>query len=286
MSRKQVHSCILALLLGAVSSVSAQSVKVSAEAELGFIKVFYHTYRLGAVADGASTFDFVNQGGQEILFPVQRYTVEAALAKRNIIRFLYQPLQIDTELAFREAVNLDGIAFAAGTPMRMTYSFPFYRLTYLYRILDGSFTLDAGGAIQLRNASVRFARLDGLPGISVSQNLGIVPALALAAEWTPVQGFSLGMDATGLWASSSIINGADFEFEGSILDASLRTLVDLGPGAGAFLNLRFLGGTAAGISRYPRSAWSNSVSPETENRLATGSVTLGVRIDQDYLAGR
>jgi hypothetical protein len=285
MTQKSSIAATLALLVVFGSPAFAQvKTSVSAEAELGFVKIFYHTYRLGAIADGASVFDFVNQGGQEILYPFQRYTLEATLGNRNIIRFLYQPLQIDTELAFRSNVVLDGITFPANTPMRMTYSFPFYRITYLYRILNGSFTVDAGAALQLRNASIRFARLDGLPGISVSQNLGLVPAVAVAAAWRPTSDFSLGMDATGLWASSSIINGANFQFEGSILDASLKAALTLAPGAQTFLNLRFLGGSASGISRYTRAEWSNSISPETENRLATASVTLGIRVEQEFLA--
>ncbi len=270
---------IAALFASSTVLLSAQPVRVNAEAETGFVKVFMHTYRLGAVADGSSTFDFVNQGGQEILYPFSRFTVETVLADSHLFRFLYQPLEISTTVPFRSDVTLDGILFPAGTPMGITYSFPFYRMTYLFRILDGAFSLDAGLAVQLRNASIRFERLDGEPGLSVSQNLGVVPALAVAAAWNPSETLSLGFDATGIYASSAFINGANFSFEGSLLDASLRASARLTEGVWPYLNLRFLGGSASGVSGFDRSAWSESLSPETENRLVTATASAGVRLE-------
>ena len=81
-----------------------------------------------------------------------------------------------------------------------------------------------------------------------------------------------------MYASSAFINGADFEFEGSILDASLRAGYRLKYGMDIFMNLRFLGGSAAGVSEYEYENWTDSVEKATANYLATTSLTLGLTV--------
>ncbi len=252
---------------------------ISFEAEYGTGKILLHTYRVGSVADGNSDFNFVTQGGQELLFPFERYTAIMVLGSRHDISFLYQPLKLVTEVRFREAVTIDGVMFPQQTPMKLTYSFPFYRFTYQYRFLtNGSDSwLQAGVALQLRNASIRFEQLDGAQFV-VSQNLGLVPALAVSGRAAFGSQLYAAFDMTGIYASSSFFNGANFNFEGSILDASLRIGTKFTDMADVFLNLRFLGGSASGVSQYARLEWSNSVSPETANYLALISVTLGAKL--------
>jgi hypothetical protein len=264
-----------AVLLSLPLTAQEDTARISFEAELGTIKVLSHTYRVGA--EPANTnFDFVNQGGQEILFPFGRLTAYLTLRDRHQIRFLYQPLELKTEVDFESPVTVDDKTFTDA--VRMTYSFPFYRVTYQYRFLSGpSFWLAGGGAIQLRNASIRFEDLSDST-LAVSQNLGIVPALALSGRASLGGGWFAGFEATGIYASSALFNGADFEFEGSILDASLRVGRTVAEGRDIFLNARFFGGSAAGVSQYEREAWSESDSPETENRIASVTLTLGATL--------
>ena len=87
---------------------------------------------------------------------------------------------------------------------------------------------------------------------------------------------NLTADVTGLYASSAIINGANFQFEGSILDASLRMGYDLKNRSELYGNLRFLGGSASGTSQYDNSSWSESVERFTDNRLGTLTVSVGL----------
>jgi len=277
--RSAISILALALSLGLFATAPAvaqeSAVQASFESELGAIKLLSHSYRVGA-SPANTTFDFVNMGGQEILFPFSRLTGIVTFAGDHQLRFLYQPLEIRTEVDFPSTVTVDDKDFLG--PTAMAYSFPFYRATYLYRFLDneGSW-LAAGGAIQLRNASIRFASLDGAT-LAVSQNLGVVPALALAGRVALGPNWFAAFDATGIYASSALFNGANFTFEGSILDASARIGFGIGEGKEFFLNARFFGGTAAGISGYERGAWSNSTSPETENRIASVTLTLGATL--------
>lgn len=251
-------------------------VAVFLDAELGAVGILHHTLQQGS---GGTVFDYRTMGGQDILFPFSRLTAGITLGERHRISFLYQPLTIVTNVAFREDVTIDGTTFLAGTPMEITYGFPFYRLTYDYDFFESdSIDLAAGAALQLRNASLVFRALDGSGDLTANQNLGPVPALVLRFRYLFPSGLALSAEATGLYASSALINGASFDFEGSILDASLRAGYQTARGIEFYTNLRFLGGSAAGTSGYPDTSWTQSVEDYTANYLATLSLTLGAVI--------
>ncbi|MBI9101772.1 MAG: hypothetical protein JEY99_05115 [Spirochaetales bacterium] len=254
-------------------------IKFFLESELGTVKVNYHTILIGSESEGTgTTFDYVTEGGQEILYKFERFNLGFILDKQYKFSFLYQPLEVVTEVTFKEDVKIDNVTFASGTPMEVSYGFPFYRITYGYDFFPADeIDLGIGGALQLRNASLVFKEIAG-DQMTVSQNLGPVPAINLFGKYTLNNGLFFQTDITGLYASSAFINGADFEFEGSILDASLRTGYTLKHDIDLFLNLRFLGGSAAGKSEYDYENWTDSVEKETANYLATTSLTFGITI--------
>ena len=278
---------LLTLLLAvlAFSPVTAESlinsegsdVDFFLESEIGTVGIIYHTLRVGE-SGTASDFNFVTQGGQEILYPFERYNAGMVIGGQHKISFLYQPLELLTEVVFKEDVVFDGVTFTAGTPMELSYGFPFYRITYGFDFFpEDDIDLGIGAALQLRNASIVFKSLDG-NSMAVSQNLGPVPAVYLFGRYSFDGGFYLLTDITGLYASSAIINGANFAFEGSILDASLRAGYTLNNDVDLFLNIRFLGGSAAGTSQYEVSYWTDSTEQTTANYLATTSISLGLTV--------
>ena len=59
-------------------------------------------------------FDYVSQGGQEILYRFERYNAGFVLNNKHRVSFLYQPLEITTEVTFREDVIVDDVTFTAG----------------------------------------------------------------------------------------------------------------------------------------------------------------------------
>jgi hypothetical protein len=289
-SRVMIIAIILSLFLGMGLSAQVQQnsfinlpdspIQVFAEVEGGFVKVLSHTFQSG---DTGTNFNFVTQGGQEILFPFQRVTLGANLGDRHLISALYQPLTIETEVTFRDLVTIDGVDFNDATPpnelpMRIKYGFPFWRFTYGYDfVADENLDVYGGLALQLRNASIVFQEIGGAEA-TTNQNLGPVPALFTEVVYTLPSGIELNFEATGLYASSALINGANFEFEGSILDTSLRVNVPLQRGVSTFLNVRFLGGTAVGVSEFPDRFWTQAEEDFTSNKLATLSLTAGVSI--------
>lgn len=281
---KKLALILLVLIVGTVNIVAQESlinsedspIQFFAEYEGGFLALTGHTIQIGTDGDGATNFDYVTQGGQDILFPFERFTVGALISDRHRVSFLYQPLEINTQLRFREDVKVDGVTFLDGTVMNLKYGFPFYRVTYTYDLLeDEDKVLALGAALQIRNASIVFASSDG-EQLTISQNVGPVPALSLYSRYEFDSGLNLTADVTGLYASSAIINGANFQFEGSILDASLRMGYDLKNKSEIYGNLRFLGGSASGTSQYDNSSWSESVERFTDNRLGTLTVSVGL----------
>ena len=257
---------------------SDRNVKISFDIETGLLGVISHTFQTGRTEDGATRFDFVEQGGQDILFPFDRYTANLEINKKHKISFLYQPLTIVTNVTFKEDVMMDSVIFTAGTPMELKYGFPFYRVTYSYAFVNNeNLYFAAGAALQARNANIVFKALDG-EKMTVANNVGPVPSLYVSGRYNFNSKAFLGFEATGLYASSAIINGASFAFEGSILDASLKAGYTLIPGLDVFANLRFLGGTSKGESQYPDRNWSESNQRYGENYLATSSFTMGLSI--------
>lgn len=112
----------------------------------------------------------------------------------------------------------------------------------------------------------------------IAQNVGPVPSFVLNAKYRFDNSFYMSPDATGLYASSAVINGANFEFEESLLDASLQAGYTLRPGMDVYENLCFLGGSSRGESQYPATSWSVTRERYGENFLGTMAFTLGIRV--------
>jgi hypothetical protein len=251
--------------------------------EYGYLAVLIHEYQSGA---SGTLFNFLTQGGQDTLFPYQRYSLEVILAGQHRLTFLYQPLTLTTRtVADRNNSNggapvvIDDASFPSGTPMDITYGFDFWRVSYLYDFVrDPATILGVGVSLQVRNASIVFTSGDGSRR-AVSQNIGPVPILKVrAAHWfSPL--FGLDFEADGFYASSAFFNGSGKPFEGWIWDASLSARTHFAPGAAAFLTVRSIGGGARGNSAYSYVSSTTSVNSSTYNALATMAVTLGVSLE-------
>jgi hypothetical protein len=224
------------------ATTSGPPIRLRAVAELGFLAVLDHRIQFGR--DG-TTFDYVDEGGQNTLFSVARMSIEAHLRRHQII-FLYQPLEIVTNAVTRRDVRVDQTLFEAGTPIQVRYGFPFYRMTYQYDLLAcAGRELSLGLALQIRNATIEFESRDGTL-LSSNGGVGPVPLLAARGRLPVAAGVWLGFETVGFYAPISYFNGDDNGVIGAILDASVRLGVALPHGAEAFLNLRYLGGGAQG----------------------------------------
>jgi hypothetical protein len=253
--------------------------KLVPTAELGAFKVLYHTIQFG---ESGTNFNYVKQGGQEILFQFTRLSLDIHLGKRNTVVLLYQPLTVETKTVipadFTGGVVVEDVTFAPGTGLNLKYGFDFWRASYMFNIFNSDrFYLGAGLSLQLRNASIVFESTDGT-GITVNQNLGPVPILKLKTEYRLPGGFFFGGEIDGFYADSSIFNGAGFPFKGWIYDGASRAGTELNAATDVFLSLRLLGGGAQGTSQYEASFWTQGDDLYTDNVLTTFVLSVGARL--------
>jgi hypothetical protein len=239
--------------------------------ELGFIDVLSHTVQFGS--DGTQ-FDYVEEGKQNILFPFQRLSGEIHFGPRHAFIFLYQPLDIRTEALLTRDVIVDELTFPADTPVELRYGFDFYRLSYLYdfsRRKDREIAI--GLSLQLRNASIWFKSADGSL-FRINQDVGPVPIFKFRGQMPLNTGMWIGTEIDGFYASGRYITGSDNDFEGAILDASLRLGFELNKSFAAFCNVRYIGGGASGIDEGDTGPGDGY----TDNWLHTVAVTLGMYV--------
>lgn len=248
---------------------TSENYKLRAVAEIGFLGVFKHQIQFG---QNGTYFDYQKDGGQDVLFPIIRPSLELELKERNTIIFLYQPLRIESEVLLSENLIVDDMIFPANTGVKLLYNFPFYRLSYLRELAPNKekFKFAFGGTIQIRNTTISFESTNGTR-FRTNRNVGIVPAFKIRTRYNITDNFYTELEADGIYAPVSYLNGSTNEIVGAILDASLRTGLKINGPVSAFLNLRYLGGGAIGTSE-------NSMGPGdgyVKNWLHFGTVTTG-----------
>jgi hypothetical protein len=214
--------------------------------ELGILYPLAHTVQF---SKDTTRFDYVESGGQDNLFTFIRLELLKRFEDGDRLRFVFQPLELETQVLLQGDINIDGVQFPKNTPVRTLYSFPYYRLSYFWSALETeSHSLGLGGGLQIRNARIEFESLDGQVFVS-NRDVGPVPLLSLMYHLHLSAGHFFGFEAEGLFAPGKYINGDDdSQVEGAILDSSLRYGWIVGSGQSVSFNVRYLGGGAEGQS--------------------------------------
>jgi hypothetical protein len=245
--------------------------RIRGAAEAGFTGVLYHTIQF---SEDGTEFDYVEDGAQDVLFPFARFQAELELWKRFNISLLYQPLALETRTVFDGDERIDGLDFPAGTPVDLTYNFGFYRLSLQYDFFKApDQDLAIGLSAQIRNATIDFTSVDGTLRRS-TRNIGFVPVLKVEGRYTFDNGFFLGTEIDGFYAWGRYVSGSRNDFDGLIVDASLRAGLPLRPVGDVYLNLRYVGGGARGTDETPNGPGDGY----TNNWLHTVSLSLGVLV--------
>ncbi len=241
-----------------------------AVAEFGALGALSHNIQFGKKG---TYFSYVKDGGQDVLFAVQRYSMELEYKKRNTWIFLYQPLKLESQVYLDKDLIVDNQLFPAGSGVKLLYGFPFYRLSYLRELAPNreGFSFGFGASLQIRNATISFESLDG-SRYRTNRNVGPVPALKIRSRKQVTKWAFAELEADGFYAPVSYLNGDDNDVVGAILDASLRGGFQVSKPITAFLNLRYLSGGASGTS-------DNITGPGdgfTENWLNFSTLTAGI----------
>jgi len=232
--------------------------------EKGFLGFISHTIQFGT---NGTNFNYIEEGGQNVLFPFTRMTADLKMNKRHNLTFLIQPFEIYTSSLPERDIIVEDITFPEGSPINLKYGFTFYRLSYLYDFQkESNKEFAIGLSFQIRNASIVFASADG-ELISINNNIGPVPILKFRWQKPLGENAWIGSEIDGFYASGRYITGSENDFEGAIVDASLRFGFELTDYLNTFLNLRYLGGGASGTEE--------DENKYTDNWLKTFSVSLG-----------
>ena len=232
--------------------------------EKGFLGFISHTIQFGT---NGTNFNYIDEGGQNVLFPFTRMTADLKMNKRHNFTFLIQPFEIHTSSLPQRDIIVEDVTFPEGRPINLKYGFTFYRLSYLYDFQkESNKEFAIGLSFQIRNASIIFASADG-ELISINNNIGPVPILKLRWQKPLVESAWIGSEIDGFYASGRYITGSENDFEGAIIDASLRFGFELTDYLNTYLNLRYLGGGASGTEE--------DENKYTDNWLKTFSVSLG-----------
>jgi len=246
-------AAVMLLILGQIIYVNATPDKkqqfitsISTQTELGFLAVMSHRIQF---SESGTYFDYVADGGQDILFPFQRFSAEMVLKNRQIVTLLYQPLQLKSSALLNEELEVDNLVFPPGTPMEFLYNFPFWRISWMFDFASGTQDeLALGLSLQIRNARIVFRSADGTL-YRDNRDIGPVPIVKARAIHHFKSGLWIGAEVDGFYAPISYLNGSDQEVTGAILDASIKAGVPvLRQNSSLFVNVRYLGGGAVGTN--------------------------------------
>ncbi|MFB6351009.1 MAG: hypothetical protein ABEK29_04365, partial [Bradymonadaceae bacterium] len=172
--------------------------------EFGFLAPLWHQIQFGR---GNTYFDFIEDGGQDVLFPFQRVAVEFEFVERHQMVLLYQPLRLESRVTLAERVAIEDTVFPAGTPVDIVYGFPFFRASYLYDFAPAEEReLAAGASLQVRNATIVFSSADGTLR-EANRDLGLVPILKFRARVPGPGKYWYGAEVDGFYAPIGYLNG-------------------------------------------------------------------------------
>ena len=222
---------------------------VRLHAEVGFLSVLDHRLKLGTEG---TYVDLRKDLGQDTLFAFGRLSADVDIGwnRRHTVVLLYQPLNLESQAVTERDLRVEDAVYRAGTPIDFRYSFPFWRISYLYDILPGDAEVGFGGSLQIRNANLEYASQDGVQ-LRAVRNVGPVPVVKFRGRGFVRGRFWMGGEVDGFYAPIRYINGGRSDVEGAIVDASLRGGLALSYGVDTFLNLRYIGGGARGTSSDP-----------------------------------
>jgi hypothetical protein len=206
-----VRVSVIAVL--APAAATAQVPKVTVELEGGPAWQSYNDVEIPN--DGSATrfslSDLVGSGP----WRAGRLYVTWNMTERHGLRLLAAPFSLTESGVADRPVRFAGAIYAGGAPIRATYTFNSYRLSYRYRFHDAARTSAwVGFTAKVRDAEVA---LEQGATASRKDDLGFVPLLHLAGEWRVAPRWRLGLDADALAGGP-----------GRAVDASVKLGYDLG----------------------------------------------------------
>lgn len=167
-------------LTGAITRISpAQTPRLELELEAGPAWI---TRNVAQIPNNSSATRFsLNTITGSGPWPAGRLYLTWNVNERHSLRALAAPLSVTESGTVEEAVNFAGGSYAPSVPLKATYTFNSYRLTYRYRLRAGERSrVWIGATAKIRDATVQLTQ-----GTTSTRkdDVGFVPLLHAAGEW-------------------------------------------------------------------------------------------------------
>ncbi|MCC5850352.1 MAG: hypothetical protein JJU29_19880 [Verrucomicrobia bacterium] len=125
-----------------------------------------------------------------------RIRIGGTLGERHRVFFTWAPLEVEAAGSFDRDTRFADTLFPADSPVKGTYGFDNYRLTYRYRLRDrGRFRTELGGTLFVRDAEITL-RSGSLT--DSDDDFGFVPLLSGRLEADLAPGWMLVADGDAL----------------------------------------------------------------------------------------
>ena len=129
-------------------------------------------------------------------WPAARAYLSWRFAERHSLRLLVAPFSLTETATPTGPIRFAGADFVALEPLEATYTFNSYRLTYRWRFHEGQRTTAwLGFTAKIRDAAIALSQGEIR---SRKDDLGFVPLLHFAGDWSPGDRWSLSLDADAL----------------------------------------------------------------------------------------
>jgi hypothetical protein len=232
-TRRSALLALLFLALGALTGRPARAEGFRLDLETGAAWQLRNDFAVPGEGGTRLSIDDADRGP----FFTARATLWADLGERSSLRVVAAPFRTKATLVPQTAVAFDGSTFAAGEPLRATWVFDSWRLSYVWRFRSsGPVSFRAGLTAKVRDARIELEQ----GGVSQAKtNTGFVPLLYGGVRWQVTPGLALDLEADGAAAS-----------QGRAVDASVRLEAKVSPGVDLFLGARTLEGGVDGEEVY------------------------------------
>lgn len=215
------------------------------DVEGGFSAILNNQYQSGK---NGTLFSFTDDGKQNFLFPSWRASLGLSIYETHDVEFTYQPIFLDTSAVAERDLRFDNVTIAASNSFQARYYFPFYRLSYSYRLFSGTkFMWSVGLGLQMRSASIAFTSTEqNAVNSFVQTNIGPVPLILTRMRYDFENHLFLGLDGAGWWSPVPIANGSDKATTGWIYDVALKGGIRARDWLDVYFSTRLIGGGADG----------------------------------------
>ncbi len=262
-----MKTTVLLLTVGAriasAETAPSPSLEATLSYETGPAYIAQNDGRYGVIG---TRYDADTVGQRDNLLVTSRTSLELAHARHRAI-LLYAPFEASTKVTLARDLQFRDTRFTAGTPVEHRYLFDGFRASYLYRLVErGPITLEVGGSLQIRNAEVAFASLDG-DQRAAENDIGLVFAAKTRLWYRPAPDAWWAAFDADAFSTFGLVPGV----RGAIYDTQLAAGHPVANGVDLVFGARLLGGGAKVESRHIYN-WANFV-----------ALTAGVRIALDKL---